>query len=357
MMSKNFRYVNGGKIMDTIHVLEDVHVKTTGKKMSNKNRERAVGALLTLATQGSKTEQIVEFLLKLQYPVCQSFFGELASLPNCNIMEIVETLINDEQFQKSKAISIIPKGFTSFFALANNKNHQEALLILNQVLIKSEKSNSFSDMCLNNFKKFIVDEGGLPKVISIFQQVMDGLINCSECDQKRFAKFNMIINDKFVINKEDNTPTITDTPTLNDIMKYQQETLAILRKLSDNQSIVDHLTSALNQKNAESLEKDRCISVLNADLSNKDIRITEAEKQVLDLTERLRISIHMDDISSNQELITLKNNISSALKLEYEDFVKSKTSPLSQDLFEVYISMLTRIFKLLKRYGISCEEE
>ena len=44
--------------------------------------------------------------------------------------------------------------------------------------------------------------------------------------------------------------------------------------------------------------------------------------------------MQMDDISKKQEILTLKNDISEALKLDYEDFVKSKEKPYEEDLFE-----------------------
>ncbi len=87
----------------------------------------------------------------------------------------------------------------------------------------------------------------------------------------------------------------------------------------------------------------------------KEKRINELERQVADLTERLRTSLQMDEISKSQELITLKNDISEALKLDYADFAKSKERPYNEDLFEAYRSTLTRIFKLLKRFDISCQ--
>ena len=41
-----------------------------------------------------------------------------------------------------------------------------------------------------------------------------------------------------------------------------------------------------------------------------------------------------------------------ALKLDYSDFIGIKSADFTQDLFDVYRSTLTRIFKLLKRFGI-----
>ena len=98
---------------------------------------------------------------------------------------------------------------------------------------------------------------------------------------------------------------------------------------------------------------------MNTDYKNElsSLRDSLAEKngQIEDLTQRLRASLQMDSISKTQELITLKNDISEALKLDYADYTKSKDSPHSDDLFEAYRATLGRIFKLLKRFEIFCQ--
>ena len=84
-------------------------------------------------------------------------------------------------------------------------------------------------------------------------------------------------------------------------------------------------------------------------------RIIELEKENAELKERLQISIQMSETSKKQEVLTLKNDISDALKLDYADFIRSKERPCDEDLFIAYRFILTRIFKLLKRYGINCQ--
>jgi len=102
-------------------------------------------------------------------------------------------------------------------------------------------------------------------------------------------------------------------------------------------------------------EKEKQLSTASLELKKSKDELSSSEAQVSDLTDRLRTSLNMDEISKNQELVTLKNDISEALKLDYSDFMGTKSSECSQDLFEAYRSTLTRIFKLLKRFGITCE--
>jgi len=83
--------------------------------------------------------------------------------------------------------------------------------------------------------------------------------------------------------------------------------------------------------------------------------LEEAQLQIDDLTSRLRTSLSMDEISKNQELTTFKNDISKALRFDYSDFIGTKNGECNQDLFEAYQASLSRVFKVLRRFGISCE--
>lgn len=146
------------------------------------------------------------------------------------------------------------------------------------------------------------------------------------------------------------------------IDKAQKEILVKMQVLTENRLCIEALTAALAQRDEEMLlmnrriaeRENKILSLINED-KEKEIELTNQKQQIDDLTERLRKSMQMDDISKKQEILTLKNDISEALKLDYEDFVKSKEKPYEEDLFEAYRSTLSRIFKLLKRFGIDCQ--
>jgi len=110
------------------------------------------------------------------------------------------------------------------------------------------------------------------------------------------------------------------------------------------------------KKHEEELyERDKQIKHLNSDLEKKKTECEEKENAIVDLTERLKVSLQMDSISQNQELITLKKEIVKDLKLEYLDFVKYKDVEYSSDNYEAFRGSLIRIFKALKRYDIVFE--
>jgi hypothetical protein len=380
--------------MEAIKVLEDVLTKK-GKPISNEGRKRAVEALQALFKKSNDPKQVAGYLIKLHYSVCQAFLEELcSSASDDNIINIAETLVNDEQFKNGNLNNIMyPKGLSAVLALASRRKYQASFLILLRILAKSEKPGGFSDGCLNSFKKLIADKDGLPFISALFEQVTNGSVVCEEFERIQFTRFLKVIENNMLVTSGDAYVAVQNSDstkrpapkagqygsagsvpqliqvakseceeTVCKIEKTQQDILAAMRKLADNRSSIDALTSAISRRDDElnSLravvpEKERRAALLASEVSARDNQISEMKRQIDDLTGRLRASLQMDDISKNQELITLKNDISEALKLDYADFVKSKDSPYDIDLFDMYRSTLTRIFKLLKRFGITCQ--
>ncbi|MDR1702479.1 MAG: SlyX family protein [Sporomusaceae bacterium] len=99
----------------------------------------------------------------------------------------------------------------------------------------------------------------------------------------------------------------------------------------------------------------RTVEELERIIAAQQAQLEENETKIINLTERLKNSFHMDNISRNQELVTLKTNIAKRLKLEYSDFLDSKHSECNVDNFIACIGSLERIFMVLRQHGISCE--
>jgi hypothetical protein len=384
------------KIMDAIKTLEDVLAKKA-KNMSNENRKRAVGALLALFGEDNGAKQVAEYLIKLHYSVCQSFFEEFClSASDENIIAIAEALVNDEQFKKGKTNNIMyPKGLSAVLALASKGKYQASFLVLSRILSQSEKAGGFSDGCVNNFKKLIADKNGMPFILNLFEHATEGEVACKEFELKRLDRFLKSLDDKGVVTSHEEVEVTSpiskstqppsgfvatplspapDVPqqkhekvsngaeTITRIEKNQQEILAAIRRLVDSRSSIEALSLAIARRDEEIsaiksdlAEKERRAASLASEIGVKEKQLAEMKGKIDNLTGRLRTSLQMDNISKSQELITLKNDISEALKLDYADFAKSKENPYSEDLFEAYRSTLARIFKLLKRFGITCQ--
>lgn len=379
--------------MDAIETLEGVLAKTA-KNMSNENRKRAVGALLVLFDMNNNAKQAARYLTKFHYSVSQAFFAEISlSASDESIAAMAEALVNDEQFTKGNPNNIMyPKGLSAVLALAYQDKHQASFLIFNRILAHSEKPNGFSDSFVNNFKKLIIDKSGMPFILNLLEQATNGGVECKEFEQKRLARFLQLLEEKVEVASREEVavtlPKLTQPPisapiplsltldaseqkqekawngaeAIAKIEKNQQEILTVMRGFANSQSKFEVLSSEITRRNEEIsaiksdlIKQEHRAMSLASEIVTKERQLAEMKGQIDDLTERLRTSLHMDEISKNQELNTLKINISEALKLDYDDFIKSKEKQFDEDLFTAYRSTLNRIFKLLKRFGITCQ--
>jgi hypothetical protein len=246
--------------------------------------------------------------------------------------------------------------------------------------MQSEKSGVISDGCLNTFNRLSKQNDSLPVVLNLFDQIESGNVESSDYSRGLFARFLKAIESSEVKIISNESPIVNATPVdipktpiveantedrapddtialqvLRGIEKSQVEILSSLRMLSENKSSIESLANSLNIKETE-------LGVLRNNVAQKERQnesliseIAEMKKKNDDMTERLRTALQMDGISKSQELTTLKNDISEALKLEYADYTKSRERPCDEDLFEAYRATLSRIFKVLRRFGISCE--
>lgn len=82
--------------------------------------------------------------------------------------------------------------------------------------------------------------------------------------------------------------------------------------------------------------------------------LSEARAQIADLNARLEQAFRMDETNRSSELITLKANVSEALREEYREF-QTAGRTFNEDNFAANSASLFRVFKILKRFGFSLE--
>ena len=382
-----------GLELSAIQILNEI-IEQTKKDITAPNRDRAVLALKDLAAMDDEAKTIAEYLIKLSYTVSQLFFEEVVvTINDERLTQIVDALITNEQFQTGKVNNIrYPKGFISILSLAKAGKYRLSFAILNYILSQAETNGVFSDGCKNSFIKLIINNAGLSAIESVVNSVRNGEVECKEYEIKRLNRFIDAIMETISVNeaKDAKIEKETETPHLKNIDEVvvmpeteqqvkqnnvalsneaitkiessQVEMLSLLRKLSSDHTAIDALTVQLTNKGNEIVdiraqrdEKEQQLKAALTEINELNSKLAKAEGNVSDLTGRLRSSLNMDEISKNQELATLKNDISEALKLDYSDFIGTKESEYSSDLFDVYRSTLTRVFKLLKRFGITCE--
>lgn len=64
--------------------------------------------------------------------------------------------------------------------------------------------------------------------------------------------------------------------------------------------------------------------------------LAKQQEEIADLKTRLKASFQADRITQNQELATLKRNISSAINIQYKDFIENKDVPCNEDNYEAW---------------------
>ena len=151
---------------------------------------------------------------------------------------------------------------------------------------------------------------------------------------------------------------------------YARELLEILQsanqevsKLLNNVFIKNHTIGNLqdklyvrfqeiNQLKEEIENKNTSLSSLNNTIDSLKKDLDKKEEEIKDLRGRLKLSFDADEVSKNQELMTLKNDIALSVKLQYADFNEQKNENCNEDNYEALKVILNQVFRILKRYGI-----
>jgi chromosome segregation ATPase len=142
------------------------------------------------------------------------------------------------------------------------------------------------------------------------------------------------------------TSASKEAATLLQSISGNNGTISLLRKdIASRDTKITELSSIISERDHERTELQRKITDVQNVLHDK-------ENSVSDLSERLKTAMQMDNISQNQELLTLKTNLQNGLKVEYSDYLASKDVECNPDSYGALLGSLARIFKTLRRFGI-----
>lgn len=369
--------------MEGLRVLNDFCAK---KKLSKDDQKKAVAILLEMSDDINNAKQVVGYLMKLHYSACSTYYARAAAeLSDEKLVAIVEAFRSNDQIKSNQYQNFLfPKGFGSVLSLARAAKYELAFSILNDILLRSKDGSQFTDGCKDSFKRIVIDAGGFSHIQKLFEVVSLDDFKANLSDKRGFERFlgsfadfspspaSLIVREPKTVKEERSPDPIKKERRPNDGEGYvsveslvkvestQSEILTVLRNLTENRTAIDILALQIQKKDDEIVSAQARIRDLEQQLSTTYLELKKskedllsAEMEISDLTSRLRTSLSMDEISKNQELTTLKKDISEALRLDYVDFMETKNSDCSQDLFEAYRSMIMRIFKLLNRFGIS----
>ncbi|MEE1125323.1 MAG: hypothetical protein U0L18_05225 [Acutalibacteraceae bacterium] len=337
---------------------------------------------------------VVKWLMKFHYRVCDVFF-ENYNLTDEGAEKITSALL-EGGYSKANGNTFRTRGLQicGHFLKKNIDKAIIAKLALSLITSAKQKNNSFSDGFISEFKKYIIDT----KQYESFRLLCDELDNSIKKDR---MKAFLVAVDKYqnqhkeVQNNTENTseelkhveqktektttPKISTLKTtvaaqsdnrektlLEQLNKTNQSLAEQVEKLVSVNNIVATLKAATDANRVLISAKDAEISRLKEELEKEKLhtsalclekselteKLNSQIAKIEDLEERLRSAMKMDGINKNQELESLKTQMSNTLKYEYIDFCSTEFV-CTQDNFEAIYASLDRIFKILKRFDIN----
>lgn len=117
------------------------------------------------------------------------------------------------------------------------------------------------------------------------------------------------------------------------------------KKIDTKEKEIETLKSQLETANNNAYEYEKA----KKDAENN---LATAEDKIKDLDSRLERMVKLNEVTSEQKVIDLRNSISKKLQLEYNDFQESLDAPCNEDEFEAYRLSITKIFKALSKLGV-----
>ena len=381
----------------------------TGKKLkiSKKDSLEATELLYKIYNLSNKDSAIlVDYLHDFYYKISGMFIGEYYfELNKGEKDKIVQSFIQNEKFMRNMGSSSIYKGFSIITEMIRKDIEDEnILLILVETIKVAGKNNEFNDTSCKIFMDFLEKNNDMffnldfsllsdDELMKLYQYINITIPDIStilygdkikswsdKYFSRAFEKHVLICDDLEGEGKtSDGSAEETKMEELKEEEKgseklieidYARELLEILQsanqevsKLLNNVFIKNHTIGNLqdklyvrfqeiNQLKEEIENKNTSLSSLNNTIDSLKKDLDKKEEEIKDLRGRLKLSFDADEVSKNQELMTLKNDIALSVKLQYADFNEQKNENCNEDNYEALKVILNQVFRILKRYGI-----
>lgn len=340
-------------------------LETFSKKPKiNKTDAKDISDLLIQIYQtNNETLKISEWLMKFQLEATQMFFLENYSTLNGNDLDaLIKDLISLDLFKKNTRDCSVNRAIVIVNICFENNNYSDTVgdlfvkmieLVVKKNAIKSSFLTSFNKKIIDNtdynFLKLNFKQDDKPLVFLLIHHLStEGFF---DINSQEFLSSN--IYDEYITKKDELIQTIKSTPAKT--TKKSVDTNELAESIKNLQLITDKLSQSLN-------EDFGTISNLKSKVSEQDLIIEKNTQDLIDeknrtdeLTKKLELSFQMDKSTADQDLLTLKTDISNGLKFEYDTFNENIDCECDDDNFEAYKGTITRIFRTLKRLGITFE--
>ena len=358
--------------MNTIEKLDKMLKKAS--KVSDSQAKDAALLLHELYVEAQDNAKIADYLMRFKPTICLFFFEKaVQSYVQEKITSLHTAICATEGYKKNANHIATTRGFI-LAAILIRHEAGIARSVLMRTLADAEKDGMFSSAVISNFKKYVVDYcGGMEPIATLGEKVW----NESE-NHDRFIRFMKLVNSSnattiSIANGRSKEPETRSAPPDNDearltegllkmLSSASKEAAALFQSLSGSNGTISLLQKEITSRDSRIAElstvvtgRDESITELQQEIAEFQQMLRENEAHISDLSERLKTAMQMDNISQNQELLTLKTNLRNGLKIEYADYLISKDCECNPDTYGALIGSLTRIFKTLRRFGITIE--
>ncbi|MCK4260831.1 MAG: hypothetical protein KAX49_17775 [Halanaerobiales bacterium] len=350
-------------------------------------------------------EMLVKYLYDFYYKVAGIFVSKYYFEVSVEERtQIIQSFLKNKKFYNNQSGASLYRGFAILAGIICKEIADDNVLpIINNLTKIAEKNNAFNATSCKIFADFLnltydkffdLDFSSLldNELRRLFRYISSTISDISTISygnkiQVWAEKYSFIfpkqtivdnVEDKEIsiaLNKTEKISKTSESTVLTNTVKFaeldstkeliktlksaNQEAQKLFDSIFNKNNIIQNFQEKLNAKEKqmnllkiEIQNKNAKITSLNGQLNKVETELADREMKISDLIERLKISFNADDISKKQELITLKNDIATAVKLQYEDFIEIKNESYNEDNHEALKGMLNQVFRTLKRYGI-----
>jgi hypothetical protein len=365
--------------MDALTRLEELLNRAS--KITDGQAKESATILLDLCNEAQDDVKTADCLMRFKSNVCLFFFEEAVQLFEPEKIESLHaTICTTEAYKKNANHAATTRGFIISAILVKHEL-SIARAILMRTIADVEKDGKFSDSVIGIFKQIVVEYcGGIEPIMILGEKEWEKADN-----RNKFTRFMDAVKGSIVTivstgeisetlppsaNITAEEPELPSPQTKDNATRLMSELLAMILSASKEASTLQQSLSGSNGTisllRKDIASRDTKIEELSTVVSERDHEITELQRRIVDvqntlhdkenyisdLSERLKTAMQMDNISQNQELLTLKTNLQNGLKVEYSDYLASKDGECNPDSYGAMLGSLARIFKTLRRFGI-----
>jgi len=354
--------------MDDIIDRLDSLVKTDFKSKDKKKMQAIASLLIDLYTQSSNADKIAEYLCSFKETVIFEIFFEKAAvtLKDGQIEAIYTALRNNDKYKQNKNNFGTTRGFIVAAVLISKDNPYGKTVLLKTVMDCEKKEgitqaaiDSFRDKVCDEYKEQILNEyenkvwnnsSERDKICGCIKTLADGKTIAKRGQAEDIDPIKNEINSIYEKSQKANEELNKLLNTINQINTFNKN-----NETNMQNNAINGNNERLSGLQAKIKENEQTIADQKNDIKKRDASISQMQKKIEDLGNRLQRTLQLDVADHNQEIKTLKSNISNALKIEYQDYQSSKEKGFSQDQYEAYKASLFRIFMSLKQLNIKLE--